>query len=102
MSLDKRSILYTAAALCAFAGNSLLTRLALGRATIDATTFTTMRLAGGAGMLLLATGVRRRGAFPISGSWPSAAVLFLYAVPFSYAYVTLTAGTGALILVASV
>jgi drug/metabolite transporter (DMT)-like permease len=93
---------YTAIALCAFAGNSLLTRLALDRTTIDALTFSSVRLAGGAAMLVLVTAARRRGAFRISGSWLSAAMLFLYTLPFSYAYVSLTAGTGALILVGSV
>ena len=102
MSRENRAVLCTAAALCAFAGNSLLTRLALGRMTIDAATFTTVRLAAGAGMLLLVTRVRQGRTFRISGSWPSATVLFLYAVPFSYAYVSLTAGTGALILIGSV
>ncbi len=102
MSAAENRVLFTVAALCAFAGNSLLTRLALGRATIDATTFTAVRLAAGAAMLLLVTGLRRRGALRISGSWLSATVLFLYALPFSYAYVNLTAGTGALILVGSV
>lgn len=100
--MNKRAIPYTAAALCAFAGNSLFTRLALGRTTIDATTFSAVRLAAGAGMLLLVTLVRRRGAFHLSGSWLSGAVLFVYTVPFSFAYVSLTAGTGALILVGCV
>lgn len=95
-------MLCTAAALCAFAGNSLLTRLALGRTTIDVVTFSAVRLAAGASMLLLVTGVRRRRTVQISGSWLSAAVLFLYAVPFTYAYVHLTAGTGALMLTGSV
>ena len=102
MTHNNRSVLHTAIALCAFAGNSLLTRLALDRTTIDAVTFSSVRLAAGAGMLVLVTAVRRRGAFRISGSWLSAAMLFLYTVPFSYAYVSLTAGTGALILVGSV
>lgn len=102
MTYKHRSVLYTAIALCAFAGNSLLTRLALDRTTIDAVTFSSVRLAAGAGMLVLVTAVRRRGAFRISGSWLSAAMLFLYTLPFSYAYVSLTAGTGALILVGSV
>jgi drug/metabolite transporter (DMT)-like permease len=102
MTQENRALLCTAAALCAFAGNSLLTRLALGRMTIDAATFATVRLAAGAGILLLVTGVRQGRAFRLSGSWLSATVLFLYAVPFSYAYVSLTAGTGALILIGSV
>ena len=82
----------------AFAGNSVLTRLALGRATIDAATFSTVRIAGGAGMLLATTALRESGRVRLTGSWVSAAVLFLYAIPFSFAYNSLTAGTGALIL----
>src|SRR4029077_7233571 len=38
----------------------------------------------------------------IGGNWGSAALLFLYAVPFSFAYTSLGAGTGALILFGSV
>ena len=38
----------------------------------------------------------------LRGSWGSAALLFLYAVPFSFAYVSLNAGTGALILFGAV
>ena len=53
-------------------------------------------------MLLLVAALRRRGTFRLSGSWLSAAILFIYTVPFSYAYLSLTAGTGALILVGSV
>lgn len=102
MSHDKRSTLYTAAALCAFAGNSLLTRLALGRMAIDATTFAMVRLAAGAATLLAVTLIRRRGSFHLGGSWLSATVLFFYAVPFTYAFVSLTAGAGALMLSGSV
>ena len=92
----------TAIALCCFAGNSLLCRLALADRHIDATTFTAVRLASGA--LVLALLVRRRprpeNAKP--GSWLSAAFLFGYAAPFSYAYLRLGAAMGALILFASV
>jgi hypothetical protein len=99
---DRRVGLSTAAALCAFAGNSLLTRLALGHMTIDAATFATLRLAAGAAMLAVATAVTRPGTLRVSGSWLAATALFFYAVPFSYAYVSLTAGTGTLILIASI
>jgi drug/metabolite transporter (DMT)-like permease len=102
MKLDRRSILYTTTALIAFAGNSILCRVALGRSTIDAATFSTIRLAAGAGMLVLVAASTRAGALQASGSWMSAALLFLYAVPFSFAYVSLTTGTGALILFGAV
>lgn len=100
--MHPRVMLLTGAALCAFAGNALLTRLALGRTTIDAATFSTLRLASGAGMLVLVTAMRRGTASPISGSWRSALALFAYAVPYSYAYLDLSAGTGALIFIGSV
>jgi drug/metabolite transporter (DMT)-like permease len=98
MTIDRRTVACTVAALVAFAGNSVLTRIALGRATIDPATFSTVRIAGGAGMLLATTALTRSSNLRLSGSWLSAVILFLYAIPFSFAYVSLTAGTGALIL----
>jgi drug/metabolite transporter (DMT)-like permease len=98
MKIDSRTAVCTAAALVAFAGNSVLTRIALGGASIDAATFSTVRLAGGAGMLLATTALMRPGELRLRGSWISAVILFLYAIPFSFAYTSLTAGTGALIL----
>jgi drug/metabolite transporter (DMT)-like permease len=82
----------------AFAANSVLCRLALHQATIDAATFSTIRLTAGAVTLLLVTAWMRRGASHVEGSWISAGMLFLYAVPFSFAYTRLNTGTGALIL----
>jgi drug/metabolite transporter (DMT)-like permease len=102
MKIDSRTAVCTAAAMVAFAGNSVLTRLALGRAEIDAATFTTFRIAGGAAMLLATTALAESGKVRLTGSWASAAVLFIYAIPFSFAYNSLTAGTGALILFAFV
>jgi drug/metabolite transporter (DMT)-like permease len=92
-----RTALLTVLALVAFAANSILCRLALRDASIDAASFSTIRIAGGAAALLLATASMRQPA-RASGSWTSAALLFLYAVPFSMAYGSLTAATGALIL----
>jgi drug/metabolite transporter (DMT)-like permease len=102
MTFRSGPILYTAAALIAFAGNSVVTRLALGHAAIDPASFSTIRLAGGAGMLLFVSIATQTERFRLTGSWLSAAALFLYAVPFSFAYVNLSAGTGALILFGSV
>lgn len=82
----------------AFAANSVLCRIALRHATIDAATFSTIRLTAGAATLLLVTVWTRRGASQVEGSWISAGMLFLYAVPFSFAYTSLSTGTGALIL----
>lgn len=96
-----RVLLLAALAMLAFAGNSLLCRLALKGASIDAATFTTVRLVSGA--LVLGLIVRlRSGAFSKSGDWPSAVALFVYAGGFSYAYLQLTAATGALLLFGAV
>jgi drug/metabolite transporter (DMT)-like permease len=97
-----RIIAYTTLALVAFAANSVLCRIALGSATIDAATFSTIRLIAGAATLLVAMAWTQRGALQLKGSWTSAGMLFLYAVPFSFAYLSLSTGTGALILFGSV
>jgi drug/metabolite transporter (DMT)-like permease len=97
-----RTVLLTGSALTAFAANSLLCRAALGPAAIDPASFSTIRLASGAATLALITFSTRRGSSGMSGSWGSAALLFLYAIPFSFAYVRLGAGTGALILFGAV
>jgi drug/metabolite transporter (DMT)-like permease len=89
-------------ALVAFASNSLLCRLALGTSAIDAASFSTIRLVAGAASLALIVASTRRANRALQGSWTSAAMLFLYAIPFSYAYGLLTAGTGALILFGTV
>ena len=97
-----RTLGTTAFALIAFAGNSILCRMALGRATIDAATFSTLRLVAGAGTLLLIMASTQKGSLRLRGSWMSATMLFLYAVPFSFAYISLSTGTGALVLFGSV
>lgn len=94
---------YTAFALIAFAANSVLCRMALGGEEIDAASFTIIRLVSGAIVLILILGVNnRKKQIASKGSWTSAAMLFLYAITFSYAYVTLDTATGALILFGSV
>jgi drug/metabolite transporter (DMT)-like permease len=95
------TLLYTVLALVAFAANSVLCRIALNAHAIDPTTFLTVRFAAGAATLLLVSLATRRPG-PLGGSWTSAGVLFLYGVPFSFAYLGLTAGAGALILFGSV
>ena len=92
----------TALAMLAFAGNSLLCRLALRSGAIDADTFTTLRLLSGAGVLALLAGLRREAAPARRGDWASAVALFVYAAAFSHAYVSLPAGTGALLLFGAV
>jgi drug/metabolite transporter (DMT)-like permease len=93
--------LLTVLALFAFAGNSLLCRAALAHTVIDAASFTTLRLASGALVLWGLVHFTRRTAYG-RGSWPSALALFAYAAAFSFAYVTLPTGTGALLLFGSV
>ena len=91
-----RLFLLTLLALVAFAGNSLLCRLALKDTGIDPASFTAIRIASGALTLWLI--VRwRDGAQPLAGSWTSALALFAYAAAFSFAYVP-AAATGALLL----
>ena len=95
--------LLTTLTMIAFASNSVLNRLALGQNTIDATSYTTVRLISGAVMLfMIASLYRKNEQLILRGSWISAAFLFLYAITFSFAYLSLTAGTGALILFGSV
>jgi drug/metabolite transporter (DMT)-like permease len=93
--------LLTTLALLAFAGNSLLCRLALSRTRIDPATFTSIRLVAGALTLLLLIRLRTTERRP-RGSWTSACALFAYAAGFSFAYQQLTAGTGALLLFGAV
>jgi len=92
----------TLAALVAFAGNSVLCRLALGARAIDAYSFTAVRLGSGALALLLLNIWREPRRVPVKGSWRGAFFLLLYALPFSLAYVQLDAGIGALLLFAVV
>lgn len=102
----RESVLVTAlaasAAVMAFAGNSVLSRLALGRGSIDAATFSLVRFGAGAVMLAAMLWLIEGRRAVVAGSWTSALVLLVYAVPFSYAYLTLSAGTGALLLFGSV
>jgi drug/metabolite transporter (DMT)-like permease len=97
-----RVALYTAAALAAFAANSILCRLALRGGAIDAASFSTIRFASGAAVLLLLTARARRPLLPMAGTWLLAVFLALYALPFAFAYNRLSAGTGALVLFGSV
>jgi drug/metabolite transporter (DMT)-like permease len=96
-----RTALLAGAALLAFAANSVLARLALRGGAVDPASYTTVRLATGAVVLSLLVW-RRNPAFRLAGSWTGAGLLFLYAAPFSFAYLSLTTGTGALILFGAV
>jgi drug/metabolite transporter (DMT)-like permease len=93
----------TVLALIAFAANSVLCRLALAEPIIDPASYTAVRLITGAVTLWIVAGFQGGRSFGKSGgNWISAAMLFLYAATFSFAYVSLSAGTGALILFAAV
>lgn len=95
--------LVTLLAMLAFAGNSLLCRAALRDAGIDAGSFTSIRILSGAVTLWLVVALRApSGTAAGAGNWPSALALFAYAAAFSYAYVGLPTGTGALLLFGAV
>jgi drug/metabolite transporter (DMT)-like permease len=96
-----RIFVLTLLSMLAFAGNSLLCRAAFHAGRIDAASFTTVRLVAGALVLWLIVRVRQGNRQP-AGSWASALVLFAYAATFSFAYVSLTAATGALLLFGAV
>ena len=94
-------VLPTALAMLAFAGNSILCRLALKTTAIDPASFTSVRIISAA--LTLSILLRLSGKAVLSaGNWKSAFALFIYAAGFSLAYVHLTAGTGALLLFGAV
>jgi drug/metabolite transporter (DMT)-like permease len=95
-----RLVLLCAAVLCAFAANSLLARSALGDHEAGAASYTAIRLISGAAVLWLLA----RGRLTAAGEagWRSALALFAYAAPFSWAYLRLPAGTGALLLFGAV
>lgn len=101
MNASAKTVLLTALALTAFAGNSLLCRLALKDTSIDAASFTAVRLVSGAVALYLIVRLRK-STVKLAGNWPSALALFLYAAAFSFAYMSLPAATGALILFGAV
>lgn len=98
----RRTAVLTSLALLAFAGNSILCRMALGGHAISPEGFTAVRLGAGAAALWLLVALRTRAVPRHAGHWASAAALFVYAAAFSFAYVTLSAGTGALILFGAV
>lgn len=93
-----KTIIYTTLALIAFAANSVICRLALKDGAIDPGMFTSIRLSSGAAVLIALVFLSKNRRHEKSkGSWTSAGMLFLYAAAFSYAYVSLETGIGALI-----
>lgn len=99
--LPARTVVLTTLAMLAFAGNSVLCRVALAQTGIDPASFTSIRLASGAVVLWLVVRLTRQGQSG-GGNWRSALALFGYAACFSFAYVSLTAATGALLLFGAV
>jgi drug/metabolite transporter (DMT)-like permease len=105
VSLKARIFILTLLAMIAFASNSLLCRAALTQTSIDAASFTFVRIFSGAIALWLIVNVRRSAGatYPtVGGNWISALALFFYAAAFSFAYLNVAAGTGALLLFCSV
>jgi len=106
--LDKRikTIGYTITALTAFAANSVLCRMALKDNAIDASSFTAIRLLSGVAMFLILLSFKSKSPNEPNGkqskTWISALMLFLYAISFSFAYISLETGTGALVLFGTV
>ena len=100
MSIARVAVL-TVLAMIAFAGNSILCRIALKHTSIDAVSFTSIRLLSGAAVLWAITTFLRSDRTG-EGNWFSALALFIYAVGFSFAYIGLTAATGALLLFGAV
>jgi len=96
-----RIIGLTSLAMIAFAGNSLLCRQALKYTAIDPASFTAIRLASGALMLWLVARLKVKAPAG-QGNWSSALALFAYAAGFSFAYVSLPAASGALLLFGAV
>src|SRR2546430_11357739 len=88
-------------ALLAFAANSVLCRMALRQTHIDPASFTSIRLVAGAVTLWILVQASSKHRAP-GGSWQSAFALLAYAIAFSFAYVELTTGTGALLLFGAV
>ena len=98
----RNTVLLTLLAMIAFAANSVLCRLALGAGHIDAASFASVRVISGAIALAAIVFYRSNGRIERDANWRSALALFVYMVFFSFAYLSLGAGTGALILFAAV
>ena len=95
-------VLPAGTAMLAFAINSILCRMALGEKVVDAASFSSIRLLSGAAMLACMLLWRKHGSGHASINPVSTLMLFIYAICFSFSYLHLTAGTGALILFGAV
>lgn len=97
-----QTTVFTTVAMLAFAANSLLCRFALQRREIDPISFAAIRLVSGAVILAVIVRLRPDRSSPSHADWLAATMLFAYVAFFSFAYLTLPAGTGALILFGAV
>ena len=115
MSAKERTLFRTLSlvtvAMVAFAANSLLCRMALANTDIDPVSFTAMRLTSGALALAVLSLFSLRKVPGDSSLWVNlksnatflgGVSLFLYALCFSYAYISMATGTGALLLFGAV
>ena len=100
--MTPRTVLLTAVAMLAFAANSLLCRAALGADLIDAASFASVRVISGAVVLLVIMAARDRRLSGPAADWRMVVALFVYVALFSFAYIWLAAGTGALLLFGAV
>jgi len=94
-----RLLFLTCLVLVAFAGNSVLARVALSGNEIGPWGFSLIRFVSGAAVLLI---LSRPKVSWGAGQWPAAIALVGYGGFFSFAYLKLATGTGALLLFASV
>ncbi len=103
-----RQLCLVSLALTAFAANSILCRYALygesgNGGWIDPASFTAIRLFSGAITLVLLVFIFQRGlSKPARQNYLGAIFLLIYAVTFSFAYISLDTATGALILFGTV
>jgi drug/metabolite transporter (DMT)-like permease len=97
-----QTALLTAVAMIAFAANSILCRLALGAGSIDAASFASLRTMAGAATLAVILSLRGEIRLVAKIDWRAAAMLFAYMVFFAFAYLSLSAATGALVLFGAV
>lgn len=94
---NRSTALLASFTMVAFASNSVLCRLALLPNLIDPGSFTFVRLVSGAIILITLVSIRNNGSWR-SPHWLAALALFAYAAPFSFAYVRIPVGIGAIIL----
>jgi drug/metabolite transporter (DMT)-like permease len=92
------TIILSAFAIVAFAGNSILTRFGLVGSDVSPAMFTGLRLISGAIALQMLAAMRGHKSLPQKSDATGIVALFVYAITFTYAYVEMGAAAGALIL----